>query len=285
MNIDEAFESAVNNFKKRGIKYPEMDDEIKRAIKNALNDFTFRTTEKKEEVDIKGIDGLFNELCIDSPESLLNRFRSYKECNFKDQKAFDNWHKDTCKSVYDVLDGLYKNIKYGKAQKIVNMTFKYLYCINSNRGRDYFTYCHIPLDSVILDWIWDNEFIMPYESNDSMPKKLQHGYFDNWSNLDYDSKDDITEDNKRQKHYTYMFFQKLIRDFCNGKQITPLQLEFLVWPQYQWEQAAKAFCKQTENLIDKSDETKSENANGYYNRIKDLLCEQPILIDWENDLE
>ncbi|MBQ8393500.1 MAG: hypothetical protein IJX51_06990 [Clostridia bacterium] len=56
-------------------------------------------------------------------------------------------------------------ITYGKAQKIVNMTMKQLYCFdNAHRYRKtVFQFCHIPLDSVILDFfklgnnfVWSN---------------------------------------------------------------------------------------------------------------------------------
>lgn len=39
------------------------------------------------------------------------------------------------------------------------MTFKYLYCIGNDRNDNYYKYCHIPLDSIILDWIWANKSV------------------------------------------------------------------------------------------------------------------------------
>lgn len=56
-------------------------------------------------------------------------------------------------------------ITYGKAQKIVNMTMKQLYCFDNAHiyKTSVFQYCHIPIDSVILEffhlnstYVWSN---------------------------------------------------------------------------------------------------------------------------------
>ncbi len=58
-----------------------------------------------------------------------------------------------------------KKITYGKAQKIVNMTMKQLYCFDNAHTyqSSVFQYCHIPIDSVILEffclnskYVWSN---------------------------------------------------------------------------------------------------------------------------------
>ena len=48
------------------------------------------------------------------------------------------------------LDGRYTHT-YGNAQKMVNMLFKYLTCFSDyGHFADLFSYCHIPIDSIIL---------------------------------------------------------------------------------------------------------------------------------------
>ena len=287
MEIREKLDFAEKSFKQRGIKWNDNDGKIETAIKNALNDFTFRTTKKNDDIDFKGVEGLYQKLNKDN--ALVIIFENYDKKNYGNDDAFDEWHNKTCEYVMSVLKTLYKDIHYGKAQKIVNMTFKYLYCLVDENKRSYFDYCHIPLDSVILDWIWSQNEIMkePYKEilkkKNGLPERLQHGYFDSWSNLEYESNDRfLTSDNK---HYSYMFYQKLIRELCEGKGITPLQLEFLVWPQYQWERAAKEFYKQTENMLSIDNDKGKKTGNDLFNNINKLLDDELDLVDWGSEFK
>lgn len=234
---------------------------------------------KQKDIDVKGVEGLYKQICSDPNNSLINRFKDYGVDNYSEKDVFDEWHKTTCDALMNVLKKPYPSIHYGKAQKIVNMTFKYLYCISNDRNDNYYKYCHIPLDSIILDWIWANKSVFQdaYD-NFNMYVPFQHQHFENWSNLDYSN-------NKFDgKRYSYMFFQELIRAFCEDKKITPLQLEFLVWPQFQWEKAAKEFCKQTENMLNINSNMDEKSANKLLNSIYELLENKLILIDWKNDL-
>ena len=80
-------------------------------------------------------------------------------CNYFDgDEKFDDKYSDWCeqliKSYEDYLKG---GITYGQAQKIINMAFKYLYCIcdRCEGGEKYkkkFDKCHMPLDSFSLEW-------------------------------------------------------------------------------------------------------------------------------------
>lgn len=279
MDINDKLKYNVDWFKERYNQYDDIEDPFEKAIKKALGDFTFRTTKKQKDIDVKGVEGLYKQICSDPNNSLINRFKDYGVDNYSEKDVFDEWHKTTCDALMNVLKKPYPSIRYGKAQKIVNMTFKYLYCISNDRNDNYYKYCHIPLDSIILDWIWANKSVFQdaYD-NFNMYVPFQHQYFENWSNLDYSN-------NKfDSKKYSYMFFQELIRAFCEDKKITPLQLEFLVWPQFQWEKAAKEFCKQTENMLNINSNMDEKSANKLLNSIYELLENKLILIDWKNDL-
>lgn len=75
------------------------------------------------------------------------------------QADFDKWHKETCEwfvkefNTRVMRPSGYKDIEYGKAQKIVNVTFKYLYLfcdvVPGNPG--HFTFCHFTVDGITLD--------------------------------------------------------------------------------------------------------------------------------------
>ena len=123
------------------------------AINLAFKDFTSRTltkTSQNAQVDVDKRKIALRELA--------NKFYDYFNDKVKNKEEFEKWHRDRCNEFItnynDALSG-YQSIGYGKAQKIVNMTFKYLYCYADavnyiNKG--YFNYCHMPLDSFTLAW-------------------------------------------------------------------------------------------------------------------------------------
>ncbi len=77
----------------------------------------------------------------------------------KNSEAFESWYNS-------LLSNSTTNttLTVGQAQKIINMSFKYLFCCEDirNNKMSHFTNCHIPLDSVTLEWlgmkglIWNN---------------------------------------------------------------------------------------------------------------------------------
>lgn len=98
------------------------------------------------------------------------------------------------------------NIKYGKAQKIVNMTCKYLMLFSD--ASDYqkvFQQCEMPLDSKILEY-YNNTIVTSL--NKSKNSKIQRCNTA-WSNLEYDEYEDI---------------QKNIKEFCESNKNTDLNL-------------------------------------------------------------
>ena len=70
------------------------------------------------------------------------------------QANFDDWHTDLCNwflTTFNqkvLLPGGYNPTGYGKAQKIVNVTFKYLYLFAqlTEGYPTHFTFCHFTID-------------------------------------------------------------------------------------------------------------------------------------------
>ena len=63
------------------------------------------------------------------------------------------FHSAACDNILALLEQRYERVTYGKAQKAVNMIFKYLYCFDgAEQAEERFAHCHMPLDSKILDW-------------------------------------------------------------------------------------------------------------------------------------
>ena len=76
--------------------------------------------------------------------------------------------------------------------------------------------------------------------------------------------------------------EKLIRNYCKGN-LTPLELDFLVWRQFQWEKAANEFFKQTNIMFGEQKEIKETKAADKYEKIKDILNNNSIVFyDWEH---
>jgi hypothetical protein len=77
---------------------------------------------------------------------------------FNGTESFD--HQKLCDQFLTPFGSLFygetsfKIITYGVAQKIVNLSFKYLYCFDEFRNsyREKFKPCHMVLDSFVLGW-------------------------------------------------------------------------------------------------------------------------------------
>lgn len=170
------------------------------------------------------------------------------------QDVFDTWHKNSCNIVLQCLEQFYvkDDVTYGKAQKIVNMTLKNAYCLEgAEKKNEYFTYCHIALDSYTLEWI--KREILPWHNEKIKGKKISMSSYSVWSNLNIEQYCELTS---------------LVRGFFEGKSddkykdVTPFQCEFYKWPELQWHLSAEAFIFQSingGNALDKKERSEIKN--------------------------
>ena len=252
------FDPKVNDFKKL----------VRYALEMAFNDFNFRTLTKtakfkkeyeaweEKEKNIRKQQKKAKQTDL-NPEpkmtaylmgrlddcGFLDRFVTYFNENARNQAEFDTWHHETCELFLDVLNGegdflaytkVYTSLQYGKAQKIVNMMFKHLYCLNgADAYAAHFEHCHMVLDNFTLEWF----------KQDLGEKRIE-----SWSNLVY-KKPSVDHDD-------YLFYQEKIRNYflpaVSAKHtysgLTPFQAEFYIWPEIQWRMAAESLLRQ--NLLD-----------------------------------
>ena len=140
----------------------------KRAVDSAFNDMAVRTLKKVS--DDEGGDGTVEK--ERALTYLRDSFYAYfhkggeidtvdgrKSYDVMSREGFDEWHKAVCTEFLTLFNEdnrkRYQPVAYGKAQKAVNMVFKYLYCYD---GADkyidegYFDYCHMPIDNLTLNW-------------------------------------------------------------------------------------------------------------------------------------
>ncbi len=111
----------------------------------AYTDMTPRTIKDSKKADVK-----------DALEQLANDIYKYIHSNKNYSiTEFNAWHNKTCSGFlekYKEKSGI--EIKYGKAQKILNMSMKYLYCFHDSQAKysRKFLNCHMPLDNYTMEW-------------------------------------------------------------------------------------------------------------------------------------
>lgn len=159
---------------------------------------------------------------------------------FKGGVFDDSRHKALCKgfikgfnTAIDAINNFIKTnfpleiteiatIKYGKAQKIVNMSFKYLYLFDDTfdesgncKYPQIFDHCHMAIDAKILDW---------FKKND---KNSVSNYSVTWSNMDYNE---------------YQDAQKSIKSYC-GQNSQSIQNSY--WGAFPWTKSKPPFGNTT----------------------------------------
>lgn len=210
--------------------------DMKESVRRAFRDLTVRTMKRKN-ADSIVLDDLAKNCCDQGLYASLDEW-----INQKTTEDFDVWHKKLCDKIILFLQEYYveDDCTYGKAQKIVNMTFKNLYAICVKKGiedvyADRFQKCHVPLDSFTLEW-----FCRECENQNH---KITKERIANWSAIeaygDGETFEYTAKDNKR--YYTYFCFQQIFRNWYRDSDMTPLQAEFMVWPEIQVELAAEGF--------------------------------------------
>ena len=170
-----------------------------------------------------------------------------------DSKKFDLWHEETCKKfIEEYKSSTKKEIKFGKAQKIVNMTFKYLFCFDDSMNhKEKFEHCHMPLDTYTLEWFTDNVVKQYNKDNKNEKVKTTTIKEKSWGNLDFGEKNE---------RYSYSWIQNEIKVFlnksnqyidANGKPLSPFFAEFYIWPEQKWKRFFKPF--ESLNIIKNKD--------------------------------
>lgn len=271
MNYSNNYETIRNMFwdgkdEHGNLRYLNMDG-ISYALSRALKDYTSRTSKKNDSEIVASVKNMMAAL----PE-FIDRFIEYfsDTSEYKSSsKNYDAWHHEMCELFIRCITtaNIRQTVTYGKAQKIVNMTMKTIFCLEGAKAyndRKYFAYCHMPLDSILLDWfrkyVADQWYNLDKKRADRIKISQEGGPLPKWSGLEYrpDSIgiafEDYSKDLDAQcynKHYHYMFFVTLIREYFKSPNsanrydcLTPLEAEFYIWPEMQYEQAARALVAQ-----------------------------------------
>lgn len=126
--------------------------------------------------------------------SIYEYFLNKENANISEQK-FDELHTTWCNNFLNDINAArvsveYLPLNYGSAQKMVNMVFKYLACYHDYENfADYFKWCHMPIDTVILKWLKDRYQIKSIYYRETINSKGNLELFANykkktWTNFD-----------------------------------------------------------------------------------------------------
>lgn len=186
--------------------FSALDAKISWAVNEAYGDMTPRTI-KNHTADIKRA----------SIEDLKKWFEEYfDKTPPANKKEFCKCHSAACEAFQNEFNvaAEHNGVQlqaFGKAQKIVNMSFKYLYCMLRDEKAPWFAFCHMPLDSYTLNWFYRAEKVRAKEKKERYPEEKT------WSNLTKEQYDDIAAK-----------IEAYVDDQFSG--FSPLEAEFIIWP-------------------------------------------------------
>ena len=180
---------------------------LESAVRRAYNDMMPRTIHGIGKVDDAEKDALKKALADEIRRKFIDDTPT--SCD-----VFVKRHKEVCEGFLKKLNALcdkhnLNTQHYGKAQKIVNMTFKYLLLLDkAEQYTQLFEYCHMPIDTYVLAYFRNAYKGKPEANSFNIPA---------WSNM---------------CECKYTCAQKQIKAYCASlpnESRYPLYAEFRIW--------------------------------------------------------
>lgn len=179
------------------------------VIKNAYRDLQLRT--------IKGHNGTIQKRCT---EYLKAQFSALIQAQPINDNQFEDEHEKICDGFLNTINS-YTSIepqKYGKAQKVVNIIFKFLVAHEIWKNEDQ---CHMPVDSFVLRWLygkdtyngtsWSNLSYSDYvKIQDDIKKKIK-------KSITVGAKSNITVNNRAEADYYVWYVTKVEKNYKDTK--------------------------------------------------------------------
>lgn len=240
METKELLEFEVNKFKndlKGKIKGGLNDENIKKCFNYALNDAINQGARRNSISYLDAKETIFNEFCKDYLKV------GKKNKVFNNEGEYQKYFIDLVKKYEKVMseNGLEKLAGFGFAQKFLNMSFKYLYCIDGC-DRDNLRFCYLPLDRFTIAWCKE------YCEKDIMNEFKKINYA--WSNIDSELFFKIQSDvAAKLKTVDYPINCKDKRQTIRLN-VSRLEAEFIIWRQEQLNEFFKALEK-NKNFYDR----------------------------------
>lgn len=135
---------------------------------------------------------------------------------------FDKWEKETGEKFLEKCRE-YKEFQFGKAQKIINVTMKHLYCYNVSE--EYFKFCHVALDSMTYTGRKTNALDGGFYKNEVNNVARTKSF----SNLTYEEY--IIVQNEIREYLLNSVHEYV--DSTTLEKLSPFKAEFYIWPRYK----------------------------------------------------
>lgn len=119
------------------INKPKEGMDVDTAAKKAYADMSRRATGHTPDVQKE---------CLNELKKILDEMPAFKE-----KGKFDKWHRESCEKLRDAMQRSGFKGTYGRAQKVINMAFKYLMYTDTQHA-DAHDFCHMTLDRYTLAW-------------------------------------------------------------------------------------------------------------------------------------
>lgn len=253
---------------------------FKEAIRRAYKDYMPRTMQRNN-IDIGGkniTEVMLDYVCDETKfqndnKSFLNKIEDWfnNKTNIE-QKAYDKWHKECCDKILQCFEKYYDNgVTYGKAQKIVNMTMKGIYCLDGAENyEDWFKHCHMALDSIILEWF--KRDVVSFYNKKNKSDKINTNMLDKWSNFDFSKYMRKNNKGEDKDYYGYEFYVEKIREYFLNRNneilhtfsisdLTPFQAEFYIWRDMQIHTLTEVLFSQEFGKEERIDKVNAELVN------------------------
>jgi len=211
-------------------------DGIEHSVYRALRDYTARTEKLEDGQASTSVNDMLKAL--DNKNGFIKKLEEYFTDPAKDKDGYKGWHEDMCKLFMDSVKKLRPQVCYGKAQKIVNMSMKTIFCLEGAKEKyekGYFDHCHMALDSFTLGWFWDSVAAYCNDKKEKGTRKICKYNIPTWSSIE---KDDITS-KEGKPVFGYDTLQKKIIGYFESsdtniyKGLTQFEAEFYIWHEAQ----------------------------------------------------
>lgn len=233
MNTQEILNFELANFKnnQKKIDFTKQDEvNTSIALSKALTDALSQGA-RRSKTDYKSI-----------KDNLLKAFIQYyldfslKEKNIE-KEAFDDEFDELISKFIDIMKKSKKKefAKFGFAQKFVSMSFKYMYCFDNSKRRN-FKFCKLPLDKYTISWYRQN-------GDKELIKQFKEKKFA-WSEISEDLYNKIQDDidsilSKKHEYQIKCSDKTAVIVLPENK----IEVEFIVWSQEKLNEVYREIIK------------------------------------------
>lgn len=209
-----------------------MTEELKKQVEFFITNMDYKKKDTLEDAVTEAISSAYGTAKrtfkgVQKSDEVIEEFKNsvihyFNSKSFpQTQEEFNTKHKELCIDWTNILKengNTGDNLSYGKAQKVVNMMFKYMYCYSYLNNfikeipENAFDYCHMTLDSFTLRWIsdvWEKDKKAKIIKSDTAWSKLSEKEYDDISKIVKDNEDKLKPYTKFEAEFFIWDYEQL----------------------------------------------------------------------------